>query len=378
MGASGHQTRYTVRLLMQLRKLFFKSSGVPRPWLKKILFDKHLRLKAQWRWVVFDSSGDIRRAYSDWYSLVLHNPDPAIDPGWLSQRDELLKSRSRSFGDCKTITVVSPNATLYVARMLAWHLSRFNMQAELVTEMPLNFSDGLYIVICPQTYKRLPPRDQRIVFQMEQSVSSRWFSQEYLNIMYNSLAVFDYSLKNIQFLESQRPGQYRLYHVSVEPVPLSALLTAHSTPAVNYPARQGIVFYGDPKSPRRQKFLGELTKHFQVDVVQGLYGEALWRKLSQAKLVVNIHYYEDALLETTRISECLCLGLSVVSEESSDQREQQTFHSKVLFTPVGDIDAMIHAISRQLVKPLEPSLSIQNDSSSAAGLKHALQSLEIL
>jgi len=112
--------------------------------------------------------------------------------------------------------------------------------------------------------------------------------------------------------------------------------------------------------------------------VQGLYGEALWRKLSQAKLVVNIHYYEDALLETTRISECLCLGLSVVSEESSDQREQQTFHSKVLFTPVGDIDAMIHAISRQLVKPLEPSLSIQNDSSSAAGLKHALQSLEIL
>lgn len=262
--------------------------------------------------------------------------------------------------------------------MLGWYLSRFNLQAELVTEMPQHFGDGLYIVICPQIYKRLPPREQRIFFQMEQSVSSRWFSQEYLNIMYNSLAVFDYSLKNIQFLESQRPGQYRLYHVSVEPVPLSALLTGHSTPAVNYPARQGIVFYGDPKSPRRQKFLGELTKHFQVDVVQGLYGEALWRKLSQAKLVVNIHYYEDALLETTRISECLCLGLSVVSEESSDQREQQTFHSKVLFTPVGDIDAMIHAISRQLVKPLEPSLSIQNDSSSAAGLKHALQSLEIL
>lgn len=361
---------------MRLRKLFFKSNGAPRPWVKRILFDKHLRLKEKWRWVVFDSSGDLRQAFSDWYYLVLHNPDPAIDPGWQEQRDEILKSRP--FGQRKTITVVSPNTTLYVARMLGWHLSRFNVLVELVKEMPQQFGDGFYIVICPQTYKRLPPRDQRIVFQMEQSVSARWFTQEYLNLLYNSLAVFDYSLENIAYLDSELPGLLSLYHVPVEPVPLGALLPEQLTPAVMPGDRQGIIFYGDPKSERRQKFLRELKKHFDIDVVQGLYGEALWCKLMQAKLVLNIHYYENALLETTRISECLSLGLNVISEASVDHSALSSFESQVTFTPIGDVDAMVQAITRQLVKPLETGRSIQNDFSTATGLKYALQSLQVL
>lgn len=361
---------------MKLSKLFFKSNGVPRSWLKTILFDKRLRLKKQWRWVVFDSGGDIRKAFSDWYSLVLHNPGPTINSAWPAQRDELLKSRSlRAW---QTITVVSPNATLYVARMLEWYLTCFDLQAELVMEMPQHFGDGLYIVICPQTYKRLPPRTQRIVFQMEQSVSARWFTQEYLNVLYNSLAVFDYSLKNIAFLDSQLPGQFRLYHVPVEPVPLGALLPAHLTPVVKPGDRQGIIFYGDPKSTRRQKFLGELKKYFEIDVVQGLYGEVLWSKLMQAKLVLNIHYYENALLETTRISECLCLGLTVISETSIDQGVHSSFDSRVIFTPAGDTEAMVQAISRQLSAPLRNESSIQTDFGNGAYLKQALQSLGIL
>ena len=361
---------------MLLRKLFFKSNGAPRPWLKRILFDEYLQLKGHWRWVVLDSRGDTRRVFSDWYSLVLHNPDPAIDPGWSAQRDELLKSGP--FGDRKTITIVSPNATLYVARMLGWQLSSFNLQAELVTEMPQQFGDGLYIVICPQTYKRLPPREQRIVFQMEQSVSARWFTQEYLNVLYNSLAVFDYSLKNIVFLDSQLPGQFRRYHVPVEPVPLGALLPAQVTSAVKPGNRQGIIFYGDPKSARRQRFLRELKQYFEIDVVQGLYGEALWCKLMQAELVLNIHYYEDALLETTRISECLCLGLTVISEASIDQSVHSSYDSRVVFTAVGDTEAMVQAIARQLSAPHRHEPSSQNNFGSGTDLKQALQSLEVL
>lgn len=361
---------------MKLHKLFFKTNGAPRPWLKRILFDKYLQLKGHWRWVVLDFSGDTRKTFSDWYSLVLHNPDPAIDPGWSAKRDELLKSGA--LGGRKTITVVSPNATLYVARMLGWQLSNFNLQAKLVTEMPQHFGDGLFIVICPQTYKRLPPREQRIVFQMEQSVSARWFTQEYLNVLYNSLAVFDYSQKNIVFLDSQLPGKFRLYHVPVEPAPLGALFPAHLSPAVKPEDRQGIIFYGDPKSARRQRFLKELKKYFKIDVVQGLYGEALWCKLIQAKLVLNIHYYEDALLETTRISECLCLGLTVISEASIDQGLLSSFDSRVIFTPVGDIEAMVRAISRQLSTPQRHGPSSQTNFMSGVDLKQALQSLEIL
>lgn len=365
-----------MRLSILLRKLFFKSNGAPRPWVKKILFDEYLQLKKRWRWVVLDSRGGTRKAFSDWYSLVLHNPDPAIDPGWPAQRDELLKSRP--FWGRKTITIVSPNVTLYVARMLEWQLSIFNLEAELVTEMPQHFGDCFYIVICPQTYKRLPPREQRIVFQMEQSVSTRWFTQEYLNVLYNSLAVFDYSLKNIAFLDSRMPGQLRLKHVPIEPVPLDGLLPAQLTSVAKPEDRQGIIFYGDPKSARRLRFLRELQKYFKIDVVQGLYGEALWCKLMQAKLVLNIHYYEDALLETTRISECLCLGLTVISETSIDQGLLSSFDGRVIFTPAGDTEAMVQAISRQLSASQRHKLSGQTDFGSGADLKQALQSLEIL
>lgn len=361
---------------MYLHKLFFKSNGAPRPWLKRILFDKHLRLKGEWRWVVFDSSGDIRKAFYDWYSLVLHNPNPAIDPGWPAQRDQILQSRA--FRGCNTITVVSPNATLYVARMLSWQLSRLNLHAELVTEMPPHFGNGLYIVICPQIYKRLPPREQRIVFQMEQSVSPRWFTQEYLSILYNSLAVFDYSLINIAYLGSQLKGQLKLYHVPVEPVPLAALLPVQIMPAVNPIDRQGIVFYGDPKSARRQRFLRELKKRFDIEVVQELYGEALWYRLIQAKLVLNIHYYENALLETTRISECLTLGLSVVSEASVDQGTFSRFGSRLVFTQTGEIEAMAQVISQYLSGTHDCEQSLPNDFEAGHDLKNTFQSLGVI
>jgi hypothetical protein len=361
---------------MLLRKLFFKSNGAPRPWLKRILFDEYLQLKGSCRWFVLDSRGDTRKAFSDWYSLVLHNPDPAIDPRWSVQRDELLKSGP--FGDRKTITVVSPNATLYVARMLGWQLSSFNLRAELVTEMPQHFGDGLYIVICPQTYKRLPPREQRIVFQMEQSVSARWFTQEYLNVLYNSLAVFDYSQKNIKYLQEKKPGLINLYHVPIEPIPANAIIDSGSGGLDEDKSKYDIVFYGDAKISRRKIFLSELERHFKVNVITNIYGAELWGELQKAIMVVNIHYYENALLETTRISESLSLGLTVISEESSDQYEHKNLSDRVIFTPINDVAAMILAIKKELITfQLKSKKKFNNENFTGANLKMALNSLGI-
>ena len=61
-------------------------------------------------------------------------------------------------------------------------------------------------------------------------------------------------------------------------------------------------------------------------------------------MVVNIHYYEGAILESTRVCECLSLGATVVSEMSSNQGEHLDWEDMVTFTPVGDIQAMIEAI----------------------------------
>ena len=67
--------------------------------------------------------------------------------------------------------------------------------------------------------------------------------------------------------------------------------------------------------------------------------------MKKAKVIVNVHYYENALLETTRIYECLSLNKVVVSEVGSDQSEHESLQSVVDFVEIGDVDAMVAKVS---------------------------------
>ena len=96
-------------------------------------------------------------------------------------------------------------------------------------------------------------------------------------------------------------------------------------------------------------------------MVSEVFGEALYQALSKARIVVNIHYYENALLETTRVFECLSLGLHVVSEKSSDQEQHKNLTNIVDFVPVGDIDAMVVAVKQRLKLSVSHAVELEND-----------------
>jgi hypothetical protein len=331
------------------RRVFIKSNGQPRAWLKRLLFTRNFEVKPTWRWAACLPGGQVRPLFAPWYAQAQANPSPELDPGWAEIRSNLIAQKSLSA--CRSVHIIAPPATGYVARMLAHWLTGWGMSCHVGQDMPEAFEEALYIVVCPQVYRRLPPRHLRIVYQMEQSVSPRWFTDEYFNVLYNALAVFDYSQRNLSFLNQQMAGATPLVHVPVEPLPAGALLPiAHDHP----PAEPGdceVVFYGDEKSPRRQKFLADLKQHFRMKLINGLYGPALWAELQKAKVVVNIHYYEQALLETTRISECLSLGLQVVSEAGSDQAMHGQWSKAVTFTPIDDVAAMRAAVAAALAQP---------------------------
>lgn len=90
--------------------------------------------------------------------------------------------------------------TLYVAHALQAALARAGLPASLVQEAKEAGSGwplALYFVVCPQMFDRLPPGEKRMAFQMEQTVSSRWFTPEYLATLENSLAALDYAQANI-------------------------------------------------------------------------------------------------------------------------------------------------------------------------------------
>lgn len=331
-----------------LRRLFVKSNGSPRAWLKKCFFDDSLLVKNEWKFVLFKRDGRVRDLFFKWYRGVLENPSPSRDPKWRQTRIETLKRLPAARGS--SFSIISPLATLYVARMLQYNLSTWGLSAPILAEPPDEFDADFYIVICPQVFERLPPREKRIAFQMEQSVTTRWFTDEYLDILYNSLAVFDYSKKNIEYLERLRPGLNNLYYVPIEVMPLRQLIGADGDSARDDSGYEyDLVFYGDPKARRRKKFLKALGKKYKVLILKGIYGPDLWRQLRRARLVVNIHYYEDALLETTRIMECVTLGVLVVSESASDQSDHEGLEEKVVFTQADDVQAMIDAVGGLLL-----------------------------
>ncbi|WP_288922872.1 class I SAM-dependent methyltransferase [uncultured Ottowia sp.] len=238
--------------------------------------------------------------------------------------------------------------TLYVAHALQTALARAGLPAGLVQEAKEAGSGwplALYFVVCPQMFDRLPPGEKRMTFQMEQTVSSRWFTPEYLATLENSLAALDYAQANIANL-----ADYGIVYPHIFLVPIGGI--------VAYPQWLGgaaqadescdVLFYGDANAPRRRRLLDAVARRFKLRIVGNAFGPDMRRALAGAKAVINLHYYEGALLETTRIYECLSLGVPVVSERAADQAEHALLEDAVRFAPVGDEAALLAALQETL------------------------------
>ena len=241
--------------------------------------------------------------------------------------------------------IVAPPHTRFVAALLARRLREHGWKADVLHDAPAGFPHRYYVVVCPHVFRRnLPPKEKRIVFQMEQSVTPKYFNQEYFDILNGSLRVLDYSLENVDFLKKNLVAH-------VDYVPLGAM--SRYGEAIRAGKECDVLFYGDADSPRRKYMLEALEKHFDVRILNGVFGREMERAIKGARIVVNIHFYEEdeLLLETTRIYECLSLGTPVVSEAARDQDDYPELAGVVAFFEKGSVGAMLRAVGRALEAP---------------------------
>jgi len=252
------------------------------------------------------------------------------------------------------ITILTTKHTAYVARLLQCSLARLNVSATIITEEQENYGEEMHIVICPQMFKRFPSR--YVSFQMEQTVSSRWLTEQYFEALSNSYAVFDYSLVNVNYFKKHTDFGKMFYYLPVDYLPNAQ----RNVETYVY----DVAFYGDVNNPRRRMMLDELKKEFNVRIISEVFGEELYQELSKAKIVVNLHYYENAMLETTRLYETLSLGTSiVVSERSSDPKEEERLEGIVDFTEVGDVEGMKARIAYWLSHDAERAEKLKENNS---------------
>lgn len=246
----------------------------------------------------------------------------------------------------KKIVILTTKHCLFIAELIADCCKKVNIEYEIIFEQPSEgFSQEQHIVICPQMFPILPKR--YVAFQMEQSVSSRWFTDDYFARLKQAEAIFDYSLTNIKFLSEHGIELRKIFYLPID----FRHDSGHQYHQI--PKEYDIVFYGDNECERRKKILERLGSKFKLKIINNLFGEDLYKELSKAKVIVNIHYYEGALLETTRLYECISLGTSaLVSEKSVDFAEHDELQSFVDFVDIDDVDAFERTVSKYITEPL--------------------------
>jgi hypothetical protein len=182
-----------------------------------------------------------------------------------------------------------------------------------------------------------------ILYQTEQSFS-RVFNQdskfyhEWIPILDQ---IWDFSPKNIDKIGNK--GYF---------MPLSGdyITSSH---VFNIVRPQDIVFVG-LLNDRRKYIIDKIREAgLSISVYGGynVWGDLLNKILDNAKIVINIHYYENASLETERITQALSHGCCVVSETSFDTKLDQLFDGSIMLSKIGDIDGLINNLKYLLQHP---------------------------
>lgn len=239
---------------------------------------------------------------------------------------------------CERIDILTVPHTDYIAKLLQSILVNAGIPCDIHHQEPAIFEDIPYIIICPQNFKRFP--NLYVAFQMEQTVSQRWLTDEYMQSLYNAYAVFDYSLVNIDYFSKDPKLAKKLYYL---PVDLCKEMAERNCTFSE--KTYDVVFYGAPYIEHRQAFLQPISEKYNTLIISDLFGEALYEELKKAKIVINIHYYENALLETTRLYEVLSVtDAMIISERSTDPNEEARLEGIVDFVDIGDVEGMMARI----------------------------------
>lgn len=263
--------------------------------------------------------------------------------------------------NCSRIDILTVNHTGFIADEIKAMLEANGIECEIHFEQPETYDDIPYIIICPQIFTKFPRL--YIAFQMEQTIDPRWMTELYFKILRNAYAVFDYSPVNLEYFGKDPEIKGKLYYLPVDVSPKS-IFSADENTKKEY----DVLFYGASDPERRKRILSQLSGKFNVKIENNLFGEALYREMSKAKIVLNIHYYENAMLETTRLHEALSVGTSlIVSETSCDKDAENRLAGIVDFVPVGDIDAMEQKIAYWLSHDAEREQRIKQNAETVNG-----------
>lgn len=209
--------------------------------------------------------------------------------------------------------------------------------ARLVRRLP--GGDVIPIVLGAHRMPHLDLPDNAILVNLEQvDTASPWFTRAYLDLL-RTHTVWDPDPGNLEALRALGVQDLRLCR------------PGHTAGLERFPTIErdiDVIFHGS-LNPRRARILEELrARGASVVHLFDMYGPERDAWIARARVVLNVHFYEAAVLEQVRIAPLLANGCFVVSEQSPHPETAPPWRDGVLFAPY---EALVDTVMASLDDP---------------------------
>lgn len=208
--------------------------------------------------------------------------------------------------------------------------------SETVQRNRTNPTELLFILI-PQLLVAdigaVPEPGKYCIYQLEQmndkNVANETLIKTHFNsiltsLIRNSVAAFDYSSVNLDYYPESLRSKITLLP---PPIYITPAIPSRRIHFSDTRRRDDILFYGSVNA-RRERIVDQLAQtlnrrgyKYNIRVLTRSFGDELMDYISGARIVLNIHFYANSILETDRIHTALQFDNVTVISEYPTQRD---------------------------------------------------------
>ena len=252
------------------------------------------------------------------------------------------------------IYIITCKYGYYLSIVLKYILLKENYQVLIKEDINLK-DDNLHIILFSQKIKTYPKN--YIIYNLEQKNISKWIDKKYELSLLFSKRCWDYSLVNIH--KFHKLIQDKMIYFKLPCIEYNLLEDYQENTIEEF----DVLFYGT-MNDSRIKALNIIQMNlgfkYHIKIINNIFGKELFNYIRKCKIVLNISYYKNALLECYRINEVQSCKKLVISffPNIEDSSNYHYYKDSVVF--VRTLNNMISNINYYLENKIEYDKKIES------------------
>ena len=260
------------------------------------------------------------------------------------------------------IMIVKVDCMQYIGQIIKDSLIEIGWKCSMISQENINEyikqnnpHHYFLFFIASQISKKVTIYKRYILYQLEQNVNNK------ISVNYNKLhetnslkqiydnakLLIDYCQLNVNVTKQYYKNNFKIMNIPARN------LTVHKESHYIY----DIIFIG-LMNQRRENILSKLNEKYKVLIVKDVYGEELKKLCNKSNICLNIHYYENAILERVRLNEMMEYGIKIISEKPCDEdinicKYYKSIHFIEMIDDLDNLDKLFNTIEHIKDKPNE-------------------------